>query len=93
MIFDLTPLEVESLIFKNCHYCGREPSMTIKRQKSKELYNLKHNGIDRKYSHLDYVPGNVVTCCTICNFAKRTMTYDDYLVYLDELIQYRTKLI
>jgi len=91
MGFDLTLIEFEKLIFSNCHYCGRKPSMVIKRQKSFELYDLKHNGVDRKYSYLHYCPGNVVPCCTICNFAKGTMTYDDYLVYLDELIQYRTK--
>jgi len=42
-------------------------------------------------SSLGYVLGNVVPCCSTCNFAKRDMAYQEFLAWLDRLVAYRGK--
>lgn len=55
---------VETMGRLPCHYCGTAPQ-TI-------------HGIDRMDNGLGYVPDNIVSCCTTCNFAKGTMTFNDF---------------
>ena len=50
------------------------------------------NGIDRIDSLKGYTIDNVLTCCSKCNYAKRGMSYNEFLEYLDKLILYRTSL-
>ena len=65
-----TFLDVSS---KDCTYCGCKPSMV-----SGSGSDHKHQGIDRIDSSIPYVDGNVVPCCTVCNYAKRTQDVDEF---------------
>ena len=49
-----------------CHYCGYSSSTNL-------------NGIDRKYNDIGYIPSNCVPCCCRCNFAKRTLAYEEFI--------------
>jgi len=41
-------------------------------------------------SNIGYVSDNVVSCCTICNFGKNKLSYDEYISWINDLIKYRT---
>lgn len=78
--FYLTFDEAQSLFIAPCHYCKVEPSTKVK-QKVEDLW---YNGIDRKDNSIGYTKENSVTCCKICNYAKHTMSYDEYKEWLSE---------
>lgn len=78
LTFELTEEQFLELSQRNCHYCGAEPSGT-----SKSRYDIFiYNGLDRKDSKLGYTLVNVVPCCSICNHAKHTMSYDTFTAWL-----------
>lgn len=61
-----------------CYYCGLLSSNTTKDRIKSSTYVLKTNGLDRVDSNLGYLCSNVVSCCRYCNFAKNTMTQDEF---------------
>jgi hypothetical protein len=70
----LTEEETDALFQGECHYCGRPPSNVCR--------GVKYNGIDRKDNKLDYITGNVLSCCKLCNKLKGTMAYDVFVAHL-----------
>lgn len=79
--FELEFPDFVTLMLGFCAYCGREPYVEkyvteARRSVWHEGQTIKLHGIDRVDNTQGYVKGNVVTCCTICNFAKRDMTLD-----------------
>lgn len=90
--FDIGMSMFTFIVTSNCHYCGRPPSNSVfsgKREKYNEGINF--SGIDRKDNDKGYVLSNCVSCCIICNHAKHTMSYDEFMQYLDDLVKFRTK--
>lgn len=68
--------EFHRLTSLNCYYCGNPPSAIAKNgAKFKPNGNYIYNGIDRIDNTKGYVEGNVVPCCSNCNYAKRDMSY------------------
>lgn len=59
---------------KPCHYCG-DPIETV--------------GIDRVDSSKGYVPGNMVPCCSMCNFMKLTSSREDFIAKCKQVTKYR----
>lgn len=49
-----------------------------------------YNGIDRMDNSLGYISGNVVTCCQICNRAKGAMLLEDFMLWIKQLVTYRS---
>lgn len=94
--FVLTPSEFATLIDKNCHYCGKGPSLKafgVNRMKKDNVNgNFIYTGIDRKDSKLGYSVENCVTACKTCNFAKNDMSYDEFISYLDDLTKFRAQI-
>lgn len=62
------------LITSSCAYCGKIP---------KEL-----NGLDRVDSSKGYTIDNVVSCCKHCNWAKNSMTTDEFKKHIEEIYHY-----
>lgn len=96
--FDLSYDMFIALIIDKCHYCGALPKNTCILKTTLCNAHLGgrtfyYNGIDRKDSSLGYTEDNCVTCCTYCNFSKRSMPYDDFIMWLDYLVKFRTNLI
>lgn len=88
--FELSREEFESLIFKNCFYCGIKPNTTSNMLKgfrySKEKEDLgwiTYNGIDRLNNKLGYNAQNVVTCCETCNKLKMDLSYDAFVSQIE----------
>lgn len=87
--FNLTRDQFYKLTQGNCYYCGSAPSLYIWNSKyfgNKPFYK---NGIDRVDSNIGHIPENCVSCCVICNRAKNNMTTEDFLSWVDKLINFR----
>ena len=65
--FQLTEEQYDALRQGGCHYCGRSCTET------------HTNGIDRVDNDRGYVIGNCVSCCSDCNYAKGSMTADEFI--------------
>jgi hypothetical protein len=65
--------EARNLIIGSCFYCA--------------LPNCQ--GIDRRDNNLGYSPSNSVSCCKHCNFAKHSMTEQEFYEWLDRLARYQ----
>ena len=75
--WNLTEKEFKSLIYKNCNYCGIQPSMYKTAQyKDKTIY---YNGIDRIDSSIGYTIENCVPCCEMCNRMKNKYNINTFL--------------
>jgi len=78
----------------NCHYCGIAPSNVsslknypLRSQQSIENSQFFYNGIDRIDSSQGYFFGNICSSCWVCNRAKRERTYDQFMRYINTLIE------
>jgi len=74
--FDLNKELFESLVLGNCHYCGHPAS--------------PQNGVDRMHNNTGYTTENSVSCCDICNRAKREIPYIDFLAYIKRIRDNKT---
>lgn len=96
-----------SLLKSNCHYCDKPPSNTynlakrnrvnannkgIYVNKKSDKYEIKYSGIDRKDNDLDYIEGNVVSCCERCNtFKCNLLSYSEMVEIIKLLKSSRNK--
>ena len=79
-----------------CHYCGRvnTNSSTVPSKTGVPLIkNFRYNGLDRIDNSIGYVPSNCVSCCFVCNRAKQSMPYSEFVRWMDDMIQYRSNQI
>jgi hypothetical protein len=73
---------------KSCFYCGIEPQSEYKHQyQSQDSYI--YNGIDRLDNDIGYELHNAVSCCPTCNYAKRNMTQDQFLNWINRVHNYQ----
>ena len=91
---------IDFAIFKElskskCRYCDIEHSKEIEdrlnESKSKKRLSdeiLKINGIDRVDSSIGYTKENSVTCCKYCNFAKNTMSEDEFYKWIKRVYEF-----
>lgn len=81
----LLPRETAILLFSRpCYYCGSPPS-NVARDDRLNGKQFVYNGIDRLNPSLGYVEGNVVACCSTCNFAKMRMTEHEFIDWIDRV--------
>ena len=90
LAWGLSDEEFDFLTGSNCHYCGTPPS-TIKRSRW-GTGTFIWNGIDRVDNTLGYISSNVVPCCRICNHAKRTLSYEDFVNWIKKAYDHLTAL-
>lgn len=91
-VFELSREQFLQLTSSNCHYCGHPPHQILNRSKYTGKGNgaYIYNGIDRKDSAVGYTQENSLPCCRMCNYAKSDMCYDDYIRWMEHLIEFRT---
>lgn len=65
-----------------CHYCGAIGGHS-------HIRKLKYNGIDRIDSNKGYSIDNIVTSCYTCNRAKSNMKYDEFIKWINNLINFK----
>lgn len=83
----------ETLIKKNCYYCGCSPSREIvdrfgrtSKPEWVEQSRQKVNGIDRFENEYGYTLENSVSCCWTCNNMKNTMDGIQFLEHLEKIL-------
>lgn len=64
--FGITFDQFNSIIQKDCVYCGVSPPNVI--------------GADRVDNSIGYVINNIVPCCTICNYMKGKLGMQDFIL-------------
>ena len=87
--FDLSKEYFKKLTKLNCYYCGQEPNNI-----AKNLYGMGdyiYNGIDRIDNTKGYEEKNVVSCCSICNHAKNSMTKEDFFNWVKKIYNFSVK--
>jgi hypothetical protein len=88
--FNLSLLQVHKFIYDKCHYCGSVPCTEYKITTVKSKPIVYYNGIDRIDSSIGYYDTNCVTACKTCNYAKREMSYDEFVAWIGRLIKFHT---
>ena len=84
--FELTMGEFKEITSSPCHYCGVEPQQqigTANKKNSSDWSIYLYNGIDRKDNSKEYISGNCLPCCGVCNRAKGKMTYEEFIEYIN----------
>ena len=69
--FSLTKDEFMLFWQKPCHYCNDQ---------------IETVGLDRVDNAQGYFLGNVVSCCTICNLAKRSLGRDEFIFHCRKIV-------
>lgn len=98
--FTLSKETFRELTQRNCHYCGSPPTGVSRRgdnsrgavKSGKYTSQYIYNGLDRINNRRGYTKGNVVPCCGTCNHAKHTMSYADFVAWLDKVADARIAL-
>ena len=88
--FALSLDEFRILTKQPCFYCGMLPQTLTKIYRRGYNGEYIYNGVDRKDNTLGYILGNVVTCCTICNLAKRDLSVEVFLAHAKKIIDYQS---
>ena len=73
----------KGLVKSDCFYCNVSPAQTIDYYKWTQGFT--YNGIDRIDSSKGYTPDNCVSCCSKCNYAKRSMSSKDFYEWIEKL--------
>ena len=73
--WELSDEDALSLINDNCFYCGEKNETSC-------------NSIDRLDSNLDYTLDNCETSCTLCNYMKNTLKFENFLIIIENICAY-----
>jgi hypothetical protein len=93
ILFNLSKEEFKDLTGGNCHYCGQKPRQTTGRSKYIKVNGeYVYNGIDRKDNNIGYLLSNCVTACKICNYAKHTLGYVEFLEWVAVICRHQSTL-
>lgn len=82
LAFELSDEEFRNLTAGLCCYCGAAPSRIVKPTGLALSGNYICNGIDRIENSAGYILENCATCCSDCNYAKKSMTKDGFESWL-----------
>lgn len=86
--FELTKEEFDSIITKDCFYCGKEPTLT---RSDKVGIPFPTNGIDRFDNKTGYTVKNSVPCCSSCNTAKLSLSYEEFIDMVKRIYEKHVK--
>jgi hypothetical protein len=83
--FNLSYKDFKKIVYSKCHYCKIIPSKKYTRKDRNYIKYILYNGVDRKDNIIGYTKKNSVPCCEICNRAKSTLPYKDFLTYINRI--------
>lgn len=79
-----------------CFYCHRKDInvciVPSRREGEALIEQFRYNGIDRMDNDIGYIESNCVPSCIICNRAKNSMPFEEFMEWLDVLVDYRQSL-
>lgn len=77
--FDLTKTEALKLFKEKCYYCNDLP------ENIETTYQVVYQGIDRIDNDKGYIKGNIVPCCSFCNYAKHYHSQEKFLNKVEKI--------
>ena len=77
LAWELERSEAELMFRDACHYCGIAANPT--------------NGIDRIDNDKGYIPGNIVTACSMCNYAKGVHAINEFKMWVERVYTHQKK--
>lgn len=82
--FDINQDVFRRITSSPCFYCGVAPNKikTSDGGNKSTWGNYVYNGIDRKNNKIGYTDENCIPCCTICNRAKNSMSFEAFKDYI-----------
>jgi hypothetical protein len=83
LAWELTESDCRNLFTADCHYCGAKPAAYSVPSHGSKYGGFYYNGIDRIDSDYGYLSGNVISACFVCNRAKSTMSYPDFIRWIE----------
>lgn len=86
--FELSYDEFIALTSGRCSYCGRLPMSVVRTHNKRINSSYIFNGVDRQDNSKGYVKGNAVTCCDICNRAKKDLSWEDFMSWVYDIVEY-----
>jgi len=86
--FNISDEKFVELISDKCYYCGSFKYSNSVKIRDKMFY---YNGIDRIDNTKGYVNNNVVSCCKICNQAKRDLTLKEFNEWRQQMVNHVNK--
>ena len=89
LIFDLTQEEFRDITKRSCAYCGMLPSQVY--IGTNKVHPYVYNGVDRKNNTEGYTVSNSVPCCKICNYAKKAMPLEVFLLWIKRLVAFQNR--
>lgn len=105
--FELTKDQFIKIVTQNCHYTGKSPRLFnpyLDKNKNRYGFNAKVleqtikdaeiyvNGIDRKDNNLGYTLENCVPCASGVNWAKRSMSYENFIQMAYDIVNHQEKM-
>ena len=87
LCWELTEEQFKTLTSLPCHYCGTEPQQVTKYERYNG--NYVYNGLDRKDNEEGYSLGNIVPCCSGCNYLKFSKSYGEFLGQIKGIAMHR----
>ena len=93
-VFEIKVDDFRYLCQQNCYYCDSTPSnlITYRGKNSFTFRYFMYSGLDRLNNDIGYTRQNVVPCCIICNRAKNSMPFKDFIDWLNRLTDYRQRM-
>lgn len=83
--FLLTIEEFSFITKQDCFYCGRPPLSVAKPVGGYDTGDYLYNGIDRYDNSVGYIYENSVACCKTCNLAKHSMSFDEFVSWIEQV--------
>lgn len=91
LVFKINKEQFIHLTSKVCHYCGVNPYKDAANFNKDIKSHYFYNGLDRVDNTKGYEENNIVTCCEICNKAKRDLSQEDFLEWIGRLTSYQSE--
>ena len=79
------------LVRRQCHYCGELQKCGLSSKESNTICPLdkniqQFNGIDRKDQSVGYIMTNCVSCCSMCNYMKNTLSEQVFVNKIEHIL-------
>lgn len=88
LTFQIPRDEFSRIVSMRCVYCNAKPSNYSAVKDGRTFIN----GIDRIDNSVGYVEGNIVPCCSQCNWAKKDMSAFEYVQHCRSVVYYQRRL-
>lgn len=88
--FQLSQEEFTAIIKQICHYCGAEPRY-VKNKGRRSKRGAFVNGIDRVNNKEGYIHGNILPCCSSCNFLKGKLELKEFYAKIETIYKRKIK--